>query len=72
MAGFWINFQGRASWIWDSGVFFGCLFCFVFLAALRSLQDLSAPIRDQTWVLAVSNHWTAREFPQLNSLMEYI
>ena len=41
------------------------------LAAPRGLRDLSSPIRDRTWAMAVKaqspNHWTAREFPILFS-----
>ena len=29
MVGFWVNFQGRASWIWDLGVLLvGCFVLF--------------------------------------------
>ena len=43
-------------------------FFFFFLAVSHSLWDLSSPIRDWTWAMAVStlslNHWTAKEFPR--------
>ena len=55
-----------------------CLPCldFLFLAAPCGLQDLSSLTRDRTQALAVKmtnpNHWTAREFPCLDLLIESV
>ena len=49
----------------SSGVFF-----FFFLALLQGLWDLCSLARNQTWATAAeesgSNHWTAREFPEIS------
>ena len=48
----------------SSGVFF------FFLALLQGLWDLCSLARNQTWATAAeesgSNHWTAREFPEIS------
>ena len=51
-------------------------FWFFFLAATHSLRDLSSLIRNQTQPTAVKapspNHWTAREFPPMRFLCQFI
>ena len=43
---------------------------FFFLALLQGLWDLCSLARNQTWATAAeesgSNHWTAREFPEIS------